>query len=119
VSKHARVLGEPRHPHTPKVHKAMSKRCFDGQVRAWRRALHLWDVMPGDEHKLQVTPRPKPAAKRAKGRQQSPSTPEPAGDAPVRSTVEKSLFDAFEDAAAEDDAATAAAADNSIYKDEL
>lgn len=35
----------PRHlPNTPDVRKKCSKRAFDGQVRAWRRRLHEWDL---------------------------------------------------------------------------
>lgn len=33
----------PAHPRTPDIHKDMSKRQFDGIVKAWRRALHTWD----------------------------------------------------------------------------
>ncbi|CEO98111.1 hypothetical protein PBRA_006225 [Plasmodiophora brassicae] len=41
------------HPVTPDIHQVCSKRSFDGQVRKWRRLLHLWDTTtPGqsDEH---------------------------------------------------------------------
>ena len=31
------------HPRTPDIAKDVSKRTFDGQVKAWRRQLHLWD----------------------------------------------------------------------------
>lgn len=35
----------PRHlPSTPDVRKKCSKRAFAGQVRAWRRRLHEWDL---------------------------------------------------------------------------
>ncbi|KAL6778043.1 HBP1 [Auxenochlorella protothecoides x Auxenochlorella symbiontica] len=30
-------------PSTPDVHKACSKRAFDGQIKKWRRQLHEWD----------------------------------------------------------------------------
>mmetsp|Transcript_8027 Transcript_8027/g.13352 ORF Transcript_8027/g.13352 Transcript_8027/m.13352 type:complete len:276 (+) Transcript_8027:133-960(+) len=33
------------HPRTPDPYKEMSKRAFDGCIKAWRRALHKWDVM--------------------------------------------------------------------------
>jgi hypothetical protein len=31
------------HPRTPDIARDVSKRTFDGQVKAWRRQLHLWD----------------------------------------------------------------------------
>jgi hypothetical protein len=31
------------HPTTPHKEAAVSKRHWDGMVRAWRRRLHLWD----------------------------------------------------------------------------
>ena len=31
------------HPRTPDITRVVSKRTFDGQVKAWRRQLHLWD----------------------------------------------------------------------------
>lgn len=35
----------PRHlPRTPNVYTKCSKRAFDGQIRAWRRRLHEWDL---------------------------------------------------------------------------
>eukprot|EP00899_Mesostigma_viride_P012443 jgi/Mesvir1/2119/Mv16647-RA.1 len=47
---YARYLKEvPRHhrrrsdPATPDKSRGISKRCFDGLVRAWRRKLHQWD----------------------------------------------------------------------------
>ena len=33
------------HPRTPDPYSDISKRCFDGQVRAWRRRLHEWENM--------------------------------------------------------------------------
>ena len=30
------------HPRTPDITESVSKRCFDGRVKAWRRALHGW-----------------------------------------------------------------------------
>ena len=41
VPRHLRI--EPLHPKTPQPRKQCSKRSWDGQVRKWRRALHLWD----------------------------------------------------------------------------
>mmetsp|Transcript_7270 Transcript_7270/g.19485 ORF Transcript_7270/g.19485 Transcript_7270/m.19485 type:complete len:302 (-) Transcript_7270:150-1055(-) len=40
VPKHRRRF---RDPATPDIHKDVSKRSFEGQVKAWRRALHAWD----------------------------------------------------------------------------
>jgi hypothetical protein len=40
VPKHERKSG---HPLTPKISQKCSKRCWDGQVRKWRRDLHEWD----------------------------------------------------------------------------
>ena len=31
------------HPRTPDPNEDMSKRCFDGHISSWRRALHKWD----------------------------------------------------------------------------
>ncbi len=42
VPKHTRVPG-PEHPKTPRITRQCSKRSWDGQIRAWRRALHRWD----------------------------------------------------------------------------
>lgn len=33
----------PEHPSTPDIYEKISKRQFDGRIKAWRRALHLWD----------------------------------------------------------------------------
>lgn len=33
----------PEHPRTPDAYEKMSKRDFEGRIKAWRRALHLWD----------------------------------------------------------------------------
>lgn len=33
------------HPRTPNPYDDVSKRCFDGQIKAWRRELHKWDNM--------------------------------------------------------------------------
>jgi hypothetical protein len=40
VSKKKRKPGEPV---TPDKYQKCSKRSWDGQVRKWRRLLHLWD----------------------------------------------------------------------------
>lgn len=40
VPRHARTR---EHPRTPDVHQVCSKRSWDGQVRKWRRALHVYD----------------------------------------------------------------------------
>jgi hypothetical protein len=36
-----------QHPNTPDVYQKTSKRAFDGQVKKWRRMLHVYDL-PGD-----------------------------------------------------------------------
>eukprot|EP00164_Ancoracysta_twista_P004980 GFYU01006774.1.p1 GENE.GFYU01006774.1~~GFYU01006774.1.p1 ORF type:complete len:289 (-),score=60.07 GFYU01006774.1:392-1258(-) len=36
----------PNDPFTPDVRQKMSKRCWDGQVRRWRRELHKYDPVP-------------------------------------------------------------------------
>jgi len=38
------------HPRTPDVKERISKRRFDGKVRAWRRALHSWDDIALDSN---------------------------------------------------------------------
>jgi len=40
VSKEGR---RPEHPRTPKKNQGCSKRSWDGQLKKWRRDLHLWD----------------------------------------------------------------------------
>jgi len=40
VSKESR---KPEHPRTPKKAQGCSKRSWDGQLKKWRRDLHLWD----------------------------------------------------------------------------
>jgi len=40
VSKEGR---KPDHPRTPKKAQGCSKRSWDGQLKKWRRDLHLWD----------------------------------------------------------------------------
>ena len=45
VPKHARQKGiEDIYPTTPDPTRPLSKRRFDGVVRAWRRRLHKWDT---------------------------------------------------------------------------
>lgn len=39
---------------TPDIHAAVSKRCFDGKIKAWRRALHKYDCLPGEENKIAI-----------------------------------------------------------------
>jgi len=34
---------KPEHPRTPKKAQGCSKRSWDGQLKKWRRDLHLWD----------------------------------------------------------------------------
>jgi hypothetical protein len=34
---------KPDHPRTPKKTQGCSKRSWDGQLKKWRRDLHLWD----------------------------------------------------------------------------
>jgi len=34
---------KPDHPRTPKKRQGCSKRSWDGQLKKWRRDLHLWD----------------------------------------------------------------------------
>ncbi|KXZ46369.1 hypothetical protein GPECTOR_44g46 [Gonium pectorale] len=36
-------------PVTPDIHQEISKRCFDGQVKVWRRALHKYDLQEDDD----------------------------------------------------------------------
>lgn len=43
------------HPPTPDIHADISKRTFEGQVKAWRRSLHLWD---NSEVRPDLQPRP-------------------------------------------------------------
>jgi hypothetical protein len=47
VSKSVRQFGNKIHPTTPDIHEKISKRNFDGRIKAWRRQLHFWDVLPG------------------------------------------------------------------------
>ena len=48
------------HPRTPDIARDVSKRTFDGQIKAWRRQLHLWD--PPDAMAAQATFAPRPDA---------------------------------------------------------
>uniref|UniRef100_UPI00358F24A6 oocyte-specific histone RNA stem-loop-binding protein 2-like isoform X2 n=1 Tax=Myxine glutinosa TaxID=7769 RepID=UPI00358F24A6 len=41
VPRHLRISS--LHPQTPDRHRVMSRRCWDGLVRVWRRDLHVWD----------------------------------------------------------------------------
>lgn len=41
-------LCQSEHPVTPNIYQTKaSKRGFDGQVKKWRRLLHLWDIPNG------------------------------------------------------------------------
>jgi len=42
---------KPEHPRTPKKSQACSKRSWDGQLKKWRRDLHLWDPTNMDAFK--------------------------------------------------------------------
>jgi hypothetical protein len=112
VPRRSRVPGNKSHPVTPRINKVVSKRNFDGQVRAWRRALHQWDVLPGEETKLEVTPRA--PVRRVKQRVSNsvspiaykPQEPESAADSaaaaaettpPTTSPPEKTVFDEYAD----------------------
>lgn len=35
--------GYAEHPRTPDAYEKVSKRMFDGRIKAWRRAIHKWD----------------------------------------------------------------------------
>ena len=57
VPRHERRYYNSIHPMTPDIYDAtLSKRNFDGRVRAWRRQLHYWDVLPGQP--LPLDPKP-------------------------------------------------------------
>lgn len=43
VPRKERLHDDDRHPTTPKKHQECSKRSFDGQIKKWRRLLHVWD----------------------------------------------------------------------------
>lgn len=49
VPKEDRQTGNENHPVTPRVNQVCSKRAWDNQIGAWRRALHLWDLGPSAE----------------------------------------------------------------------
>ncbi|GFR46960.1 hypothetical protein Agub_g8610 [Astrephomene gubernaculifera] len=36
-------------PVTPDINQNISKRCFDGQIKVWRRALHKYDLQPEED----------------------------------------------------------------------
>jgi hypothetical protein len=42
---------KPEHPRTPKKTQGCSKRSWDGQLKKWRRDLHLWDPVNTDAFK--------------------------------------------------------------------
>jgi hypothetical protein len=42
---------KPEHPRTPKKTQCCSKRSWDGQLKKWRRDLHLWDPDNSDAFK--------------------------------------------------------------------
>mmetsp|Transcript_13786 Transcript_13786/g.24624 ORF Transcript_13786/g.24624 Transcript_13786/m.24624 type:complete len:267 (+) Transcript_13786:2-802(+) len=105
------------HPRTPRPSEKMSKRCFDGIIRAWRRNLHRWDpVVEPNQQVIQLAeevgkwsvaakgdePRvpPSPSAKTSPAEHPAPSehlkeAAQPAAKA--QEPVEKTLFDYFED----------------------
>lgn len=65
VPRYARQRFNPIHPVTPDITDAtLSKRRFYGQVRAWRRALHYWDILPGQPLPPERLVAPNPAIAR-------------------------------------------------------
>ena len=62
VPKHKRGARYSEHPRTPDSTKKVSKRAFDGTVKAWRRALHEWDPPKDERGAALVAPTPAAAA---------------------------------------------------------
>jgi histone RNA hairpin-binding protein len=46
VPKEARVRGMPQ---TPEIHRKVSRRSFDAQVKYWKLAVHEWNRLTGGE----------------------------------------------------------------------
>lgn len=96
VPKRVRAPRNIIHPSTPDIAAKISKRNFDGRVKAWRRALHFWDVLPGTP----ITPAqqamyrdPRSQTRRAK-EARSAQTPMPA---PTASAARpRTIFDKFD-----------------------
>ncbi len=66
----------PSHPRTPDPYEQISKRNFDGKIKAWRRALHLWDnseVRPDSD--ISLKPLPSKGMKRKIQETNNPITP--------------------------------------------
>ena len=100
VPRYARQRYNPIHPMTPDIYDATaSKRGFDGRVRAWRRRLHQWDIMPGQP--LPLDPKPfvphRNATKSAEKRQKATLKPIDEPDSiSVNRGGGKGLFDDFD-----------------------
>ena len=41
------------HPTSPNKYRKCSRRCFDGQLRTWRRNLHQFDAENEENHKTE------------------------------------------------------------------
>lgn len=61
---------------TPDVHKACSKRAFEGLVKKWRRQLHAWDP-PSDDSESTELPKHAAADSRSHADSAAPKAAEP------------------------------------------
>jgi hypothetical protein len=92
---------KPSDPWTPDIAEPLSKRCFDGKVKDWRRKLHLWE----NENPAEVAGSTADVSMHASGDGGSASTTATAG-APtlaVGLTACADDFDDFLDGALEDE----------------
>jgi hypothetical protein len=102
VSRHARQKYNKIHPITPNVKDTMPKRQFDGLVKAWRRQLHVWDILPGQSaaHRVAIPTR-KPTNKRQRMQVEKESTDSPIEENNMANSdgvvPEKSMFDDFDE----------------------
>lgn len=69
--------GYKEHPRTPDIREQISKRCFDGRIKAWRRALHLWDPAVQEGQQV-INEAPPPRASHSEPAPNSQAAAEPA-----------------------------------------
>jgi hypothetical protein len=97
IPRQVRQRFNPIHPLTPDIKDGCSKRCFDGKIKAWRRALHFWDVLPGEKCDNRIVVQTKQRVKRVKMETEEPEGgPEDASLQPSQETKPSTIFDDFD-----------------------